>query len=59
MFKRLLVHTKYEGKGIGLAICKQIMDKHDGFISAVSTENEEATFIVSFPLKEEGKEILN
>ena len=59
MFKRLHAHTEYEGTGIGLALCKQVMDKHDGFISAVSTENEGATFIVSFPLKEESKVTLN
>ncbi|MBV9989537.1 MAG: response regulator [Chitinophagaceae bacterium] len=53
MFKRLHVHTEYEGTGIGLALCKQIMEKHNGYINAVSTENEGATFIISLPAKEE------
>ena len=53
MFKRLHVHTEYEGTGIGLALCKQIMEKHHGYINAVSAENEGATFIVSLPAKEE------
>jgi light-regulated signal transduction histidine kinase (bacteriophytochrome) len=53
MFKRLHVHTEYEGTGIGLALCKQIMEKHNGYISAVSAENEGATFIVSLPVKKE------
>jgi signal transduction histidine kinase len=53
MFKRLHVHTEYEGTGIGLALCKQIMEKHSGYINAVSAENEGATFIVSLPFKEE------
>jgi signal transduction histidine kinase len=52
MFKRLHVHTEYEGTGIGLALCRQIMEKHNGYINAVSTENEGATFIVSFPGEE-------
>lgn len=54
MFKRLHVHTEYEGTGIGLALCRQIMEKHNGYINAVSTENEGATFIVSFPGVSEG-----
>ncbi len=52
MFKRLHVHTEYEGTGIGLALCKQIMEKHHGYINAVSAENEGATFIISLPAKE-------
>jgi signal transduction histidine kinase len=52
MFKRLHVHTEYEGTGIGLALCKQIMEKHNGYINAVSSENEGATFIISLPAKE-------
>ena len=53
MFKRLHVHTEYEGTGIGLALCKQIMEKHNGHISAVSTVNEGSTFIISLPAKDE------
>lgn len=52
MFKRLHVHSEYEGTGIGLALCKQIMEKHNGYINAVSAENEGATFIISLPAKE-------
>ena len=50
MFKRLHSSTEYEGTGIGLALCKQIMVKHNGFISALSKENEGAVFIVSLPM---------
>ncbi|NCI45869.1 response regulator [Sediminibacterium soli] len=53
MFKRLHVHNEYEGTGIGLALCKQIMEKHNGYINAVSAENEGATFIISLPAREE------
>ncbi len=34
----------------GLALCKKIMEKHDGFIAAKSKVDEGATFIVSFPM---------
>ncbi len=51
MFTRLHGNSQYEGTGIGLALCKQIVEKHNGFISALSKENEGATFIISFPVK--------
>jgi light-regulated signal transduction histidine kinase (bacteriophytochrome) len=59
MFKRLHVHTEYEGTGIGLALCKQIMEKHNGYISAVSAENEGSTFIISLPVKKDAVPALN
>ena len=51
MFVRLHGNSEYEGTGIGLALCKQIAEKHQGFISALSKENEGATFIISLPEK--------
>lgn len=51
LFQRLSSATKYEGTGIGLAICKQIVDKYEGSIRFDSVENEGTTFIVSFPVK--------
>jgi signal transduction histidine kinase len=51
MFQRLHSQTDYEGTGIGLALCKQIVEKHKGYISALSNANEGATFIVSLPLE--------
>jgi signal transduction histidine kinase len=50
MFKRLHVNAEFEGTGIGLALCKKIMEKHNGFISALSKINEGSCFIVSLPL---------
>ena len=50
MFQRLHSQTDYEGTGIGLALCKQIVEKHKGYINALSTINEGATFIVSLPI---------
>ena len=54
MFKRLHVHTEFEGTGIGLALCKQIVEKHNGYISALSKLNEGSTFIISLPVMEPG-----
>lgn len=50
IFKRLHYNNEFEGTGIGLAICKKIIEQHDGYISARSKVNEGSTFIVSLPL---------
>jgi two-component system CheB/CheR fusion protein len=49
-FKRLHSKDKYEGTGIGLAICKKIMVQHKGFITASSTLNTGTIFNLYFPL---------
>jgi len=54
MFKRLHLNTEFEGTGIGLALCKKIVEKHNGFISARSKLNEGSTFIISLPFEHEG-----
>ncbi|MES1226593.1 MAG: response regulator [Bacteroidota bacterium] len=51
MFVRLHGNSEYEGTGIGLALCKQIVEKHHGFISALSKEDSGSTFIISLPLQ--------
>jgi signal transduction histidine kinase len=50
MFKRLHANTEYEGTGIGLAICKKIVDEHHGFISAKSEVGVGTTFTISLPV---------
>ncbi|MDF2437363.1 MAG: response regulator receiver sensor signal transduction histidine kinase [Bacteroidota bacterium] len=50
MFKRLHANTEYEGTGIGLAICKKIVEEHQGFISAKSEVGAGTTFTISLPV---------
>ncbi len=52
MFQRLHSQAEYKGNGIGLTLCQQIVEKHHGFISALSKVNEGTTFIVSLPVKQ-------
>ncbi|HUC80216.1 MAG TPA: response regulator [Flavisolibacter sp.] len=50
VFKRLHSYHEYEGTGVGLSICKKIVDRHNGRISAESKPNEGAKFILDFPV---------
>ena len=51
MFKRLHHNSEFQGTGIGLALCKKIVEQHKGYISARSKINEGSTFIVSLPVQ--------
>ena len=48
-FHRLHGRSTYSGSGIGLAICKKIVELHDGAISATGEKGEGATFIIDLP----------
>lgn len=52
MFRRLHVNKDYEGTGIGLALCKKIVEKHHGFISAESQPNVGSVFTVTLPIEQ-------
>lgn len=50
IFQRLNGRSEYEGTGIGLAIVKKVIERHDGLITATGVENEGATFKIILPL---------
>lgn len=50
LFNRLHNKDEYSGTGIGLAICKKIMDNHKGFIFAEGEQNIGAKFTIYLPL---------
>ena len=49
LFNRLHNKNEYEGTGIGLAICKKIVENHKGFIVAKGIPDQGATFIIYLP----------
>jgi signal transduction histidine kinase len=50
LFQRLHGRHEYSGTGIGLALCKKIMENHHGFIRATGEPGKGADFYVYFPL---------
>jgi light-regulated signal transduction histidine kinase (bacteriophytochrome) len=49
VFKRLHSYQQYEGTGVGLSICKKIVEQHGGFIRARSAVEKGSTFIIGLP----------
>lgn len=50
LFQRLHGRSQYEGTGIGLAVCKRIVERHGGTIKAESSPGAGARFIVTLPV---------
>lgn len=50
-FIRLNSKDKYEGTGLGLALCKKIVERHNGKIFASGENNKGAVFTILLPLR--------
>lgn len=56
VFQRLHSPGKYPGSGIGLTICRKIVERHHGQIKAVGEPDKGATFIITLPAKQPTEE---
>jgi light-regulated signal transduction histidine kinase (bacteriophytochrome) len=52
IFTRLHSASEYKGSGVGLALCKKIMQNHKGYIAASGKPEEGATISIYFPVKD-------
>ena len=57
IFERLHESEKYDGNGVGLAMCRRIMTRHGGKIDVKSSLDNGAEFILYFPIQRNEAEI--
>jgi len=56
-FLRLNSKDQFEGTGLGLSLCKRIIERHGGTIQAFGQLDKGATFVITLPLKQEYKNL--
>jgi light-regulated signal transduction histidine kinase (bacteriophytochrome) len=56
-FERLHSRDEYEGNGLGLSLCRKIVKRHHGTITAKGEINNGSEFTVTLPLKQKTEPI--
>ncbi len=51
LFQRLHGRNEFAGTGIGLAVCKKVVDNHGGYLTASSQPGQGATFLIYLPMQ--------
>ena len=52
LFQRLRGRSEFEGAGIGLAVCKKVVENHKGWITAVGQPDKGAVFTLVLPISQ-------
>ncbi|MBN1850144.1 MAG: PAS domain S-box protein [Deltaproteobacteria bacterium] len=55
-FQRLHGRSEYDGVGMGLAICRKIIERHQGMIKAKSARGKGSVFVITLPVKQPDQE---